>query len=145
LKREGQNTSSSEQANHPRLDRDEFFATCDAISLHCPLTPETHHLINAATLIQMKSSAFLINTGRGDLIDETALAEALQKGEIAGAALDVLFTEPPPSDHILLSPDIPNIIINTAWASIESRQRLLDGVVQNIQAFLAGESLNRID
>jgi len=95
----------------------------------------------------MKTSAFLINTGRGDLIDETALADALYQGEIAGAALDVLSTEPPPADHILLSPDIPNLIItpHTAWASTESRQRLLDGVVKNIRAFLAGDSLNRID
>ena len=85
LKRESQESSSSNQVDHPRLDRDEFFAACDAISLHCPLTPETHHLINATTLKQMKPSAFLINTGRGDLIDEPALAEALKRGEIAGA------------------------------------------------------------
>ena len=147
LKREGKNSPSSDQSNRPRLDRDEFFSTSDAISLHCPLTPKTHHLINTETLGQMKSSAFLINTGRGDLIDEPALAEALKNGQIAGAALDVLSSEPPPADHILLIDDIPNLIItpHTAWASTESRQRLLDGVVENIRAFLAGESLNRID
>ena len=149
LKREGQSESapSSDSSNRPRLNRDEFFTTCDAISLHCPLTPETHHLINASSLEKMKSSAFLINTGRGDLIDEPALAEALRNREIAGAALDVLSSEPPPADHILLNPGIPNLIItpHTAWASYEARQRLLDGVVKNIQAFLTGESLNRLD
>lgn len=147
LQREEQASSAPGQTDRPRLNRDEFFTTCDAITLHCPLTPETHHLMNADTLSQMKSSAFLINTGRGDLIDEAALADALQQGEIAGAALDVLSSEPPPADHLLLSADIPHLIItpHTAWASTESRQRLLDGVVKNIQAFLAGESLNRID
>lgn len=147
LKREGQSAPSPESNTRPRLDRDEFFTACDAISLHCPLTPETHHLINAETLRQMKTSAFLINTGRGDLIDEPALADALRNKKIAGAALDVLSIEAPPTDHILLSLDIPNLIItpHTAWASIEARQRLLDGVVKNIHAFQSGESLNRLD
>jgi glycerate dehydrogenase len=147
LKREGQSSPYAGQANRLRLDPDEFFPRCDAISLHCPLTAETHHLINAKTLDQMKSSAYLINTGRGDLVDEPALAEALRQGNIAGAGLDVLSTEPPPADHVLLSPDIPNLIItpHTAWASVESRQRLLDGVAMNIQAFLSGQSLNRLD
>ncbi len=147
LKREGQNSAATDSSSRPRIDRDQFFTTCDAISLHCPLTPETHHLINEATLSQMKPSAFLINTGRGDLIDEPALADALRNKQIAGAALDVLSTEPPPADHILLFPDIPNLIItpHTAWASLESRQRLLNGVTKNIQAFLTGKSLNRID
>ncbi|MCF6312684.1 MAG: D-2-hydroxyacid dehydrogenase [Verrucomicrobiales bacterium] len=147
LKRDGQKQRPSDANSRPRLDHDEFFTTCDAISLHCPLTPETHHLINAETLSQMKKSAFLINTGRGDLIDEPALAEALRNKEIAAAALDVISVEPPPVDHALLAADIPNLIItpHTAWASLESRQRLIDGVTENIKAFLAGESRNRLD
>lgn len=147
LKRDGQNPPLSDSPKHPRLDRDEFFSTCDAISLHCPLTPETHHLINENTLNQMQNSAFLINTGRGDLIDENALADALRNNKIAAAALDVLSAEPPPVSHVLLSADIPNLIItpHTAWASLESRQRLIDGVVENIKAFLSGESRNRLD
>jgi len=147
LKREGQSAPYAGQANRLRLDRDEFFPRCDAISLHCPLTPGTRHLINAETLDRMKRSAFLINTGRGDLIDEPALAEALRQGKIAGAGLDVLSTEPPPADHVLLSPGIPNLIItpHTGWASVEARQRLLDGVAMNIQAYLCGQSRNRLD
>ncbi len=150
LQRAGQSpapANSVNSAKRPRVSRDEFFSSCDAISLHCPLTPDTHHLINLDSLAQMKPSAFLINTGRGDLVDENALADALRNHKIAGAALDVLSSEPPPTDHPLLSPDIPNLIItpHTAWASREARQRLLDGVANNIQAFLSGKSLNRLD
>ena len=126
----------------PRIPREQFFAECDVISLHCPLTTETCGIINAETLGMMKSSAFLINTGRGQLVNEHDLAEALKNGDIAGAGLDVLTEEPPSPDHILLDPDIPNLIItpHTAWASQESRVRLLDGVAQNIREFLDGES-----
>ncbi|MFK5922667.1 MAG: D-2-hydroxyacid dehydrogenase [Verrucomicrobiota bacterium] len=147
LQREGQSPAPASSAKRPRVSRDEFFSTCDAISLHCPLTPDTHHLINPDSLDRMKSSAFLINTGRGDLIDESALADALRNHKIAGAALDVLSSEPPPTDHPLLAADLPNLIItpHTAWASREARQRLLDGVASNIQAFLSGKSQNRLD
>ncbi len=124
----------------PRVANDDFFARADAVTLHCPLTPETTNLIDRHTLGLMKPGAFLINTGRGDLINEQDLAQALKNQTIAGAALDVLTQEPPRADHVLLADDIPNLIItpHTAWASIESRQRLLDGIVANIRGFLQG-------
>jgi len=130
----------------PRVAKHEFFAQADAVTLHCPLTPETHQLINRQTLGLMKPSAFLINTGRGDLINELDLAQALKTGSIAGAALDVLTTEPPEKDHILLDISTPNLILtpHTAWAALESRQRLLDGIVQNIRSFLAGRCSNQV-
>ena len=130
----------------PRVDHDTFFESSDAISLHCPLTESTHHMIDAATLRQMKSSALLINTGRGDLIDEPALADALRSRRIAGAGLDVLSSEPPPADHPLLDPDIPGLLItpHTAWASHEARVRLIDGVAENIRSYLTGSPTNRV-
>lgn len=129
-----------------RLPRARFFAECDAISLHCPLTEETRHLVSAQTLGWMKPTAFLINTGRGPLIDEAALLDALKAGRIAGAGLDVLSVEPPAADHPLLDPGLPNLIVtpHTAWASGESRRRLLERVVENLKAFRAGESRNRV-
>lgn len=136
----------SPPGDHLRLAKDRFFAEADVISLHCPLTEDTRHLIHAGTLALMKPTAFLVNTGRGDLVDETALIDALRSGRIAGAGLDVLSREPPPSDHPLLDPSIPNLIVtpHTAWSSRESRQRLLDEVVANIRDFRAGGSRNRV-
>ena len=130
----------------PRVDADTFFSSSDAISLHCPLTDDTQHMVNAATLRQMKGDAFLVNTARGPLVDETALADALRSRSIGGAALDVLSVEPPPADYPLLAGDIPNLIItpHNAWSSRESRQRLLDGVADNIRNFLAGQPSNRV-
>ncbi|MBZ2190396.1 D-2-hydroxyacid dehydrogenase [Alcanivorax sp. JB21] len=114
----------------------------DVLSLHCPLTEDTRHLIGASQLAAMKPTAFLINTARGALIDEPALADALRRGEIAGAALDVLGQEPPPADHVLLAPDIPNLIItpHNAWISRECRQRLLDGVANNVRDWVCASS-----
>ena len=133
----------------PRVDRDTFFATSDVVSLHSPLTPETEHLINAETLGLMKPDAFLINTSRGPLVDETALAEALRSSTISGAGLDVLSVEPPPADHPLLDPDLLStgrllITPHTAWTSREARQRLLAGVTANLQAFLDGSPTNQV-
>ncbi|MDF1861535.1 MAG: D-2-hydroxyacid dehydrogenase [Verrucomicrobiales bacterium] len=130
----------------PRLPRDAFFPSCDVISLHCPLTPETHHFINEETLSQMKSSAILINTGRGDLVHETALVSALKDGTIRAAAVDVLTPEPPPSDHPFLTAGLENLFItpHTAWSALEARQRLVDGMVENIEAFRNGECKNRV-
>lgn len=141
LAREG-----SEECICPRLPREQFFSEVDAVSLHCPLTSETCSIINRNTLAMMKPSAFLINTGRGQLVNENDLAEALKNGTIAGAGLDVLTEEPPSPDHVLLDPSIPNLIItpHTAWASVESRTRLLDGIALNIKAFLKGESRNLV-
>lgn len=137
---------SSSTGGMPRLPRDEFFAVADVITLHCPLTPENHHFINAKTLSQMKPSAILINTGRGDLVDEPALVEALKKGTIRAAAVDVLSPEPPSADHPFLTADLDNLFItpHTAWSSREARQRLIDGVVENIEAFRRGEERNRV-
>ncbi len=130
----------------PRVDGEIFFGSSDAISLHCPLTEETRHMISGPTLRQMKTSAFLINTGRGDLVDEIALGDALRSLSIAGAALDVLSVEPPPADHPLLADDIPNLLLtpHTAWLSFESRRRLLDSVAHNIRSFLIGHPDNRV-
>ncbi|WP_193164987.1 D-2-hydroxyacid dehydrogenase [Microbulbifer hainanensis] len=115
----------------------QLLAETDVISLHCPLTQETDKLVDSAFLDAMKPGAFLINTARGGLVDEAALAAALRSGHLGGAALDVLSVEPPPADHPLLAGDIPNLIItpHNAWISRESRQRLLDGVVENIRSW----------
>ena len=144
--REGSNPG----AEIPRLAPEEFFAQADAITLHCPLTPETKHFINAATLAKMKPGAFLINTGRGDLVNEADLVAALRKGSIRGAAVDVLTPEPPAADHPFLTAiadGLDNLFItpHTAWSALEARQRLLDGIVANIEAFRRGERLNRVD
>ena len=142
----GRPSSASDPGDYPRLPRERYFAECDVISLHCPLTEDNRHLINADTLAMMKPTAFLINTGRGPLVDETALLDALRTGRIAGAGLDVLSVEPPAPGHPLLDPSLTNLIVtpHTAWASREARRRLLDRVVANLRAFLAGESLVRV-
>jgi glycerate dehydrogenase len=118
----------------------------DVLSLHCPLTDETRHLIGAAELKRMKSDAILINTARGALVDGEALARALRDGEIGGAGIDVLPVEPPPGDHPLLAPDIPNLVLtpHIAWAALEARQRALDQVAENIGAFMEGRALRRV-
>ncbi|MCB1077928.1 MAG: D-2-hydroxyacid dehydrogenase [Verrucomicrobiae bacterium] len=137
----------SDPTGYDRLPREAFFAESDVISLHCPLTDDTKHLIREETLAQMKSTAILINTGRGPLIDEAALIDALRSGRIAGAGLDVLSVEPPAPDHPLLDPTIPNLLVtpHTAWASRESRRRLLDRVVENLKAFLEGAPLSQVN
>jgi len=126
----------------PRLPLDEALARADAISLHCPLTPETRQLINAERLARIKPTAFLVNTARGALVDEAALATALHGNRLAGYAADVLSVEPPPPDNPLLS--APNCLVTPhfAWASREARQRLLDASVENLRAFLAGRPQN---
>ncbi len=112
----------------------------DVLSLHCPLTDETRHMIDAEALRAMKRSALLINTARGALIDEVALADALRTGEIAGAAIDVLTTEPPARNHPLLAADVPNLVVtpHVAWATQSAMRAVADQVVENIDAFLAG-------
>lgn len=124
------------------LTLDDLFAQADAVTLHCPLTPQTEGLVNSPRLATMKTSSYLINTGRGPLIDEAALADALVKGTIAGAGLDVLSSEPPGTDNPLLT--APNCIItpHIAWATVESRKRLLQIAANNIAAFLNGEPAN---
>ena len=124
---------------------EELFRQSDAISLHCPLTKDTFGLVNAERLRMMKPSAFLINTGRGPLVDERALAAALNAGQIAGAGLDVLSAEPPPADNPLLTARNCCITPHIAWATRAARQRLLDTAVENVRAFLAGSPRNVVN
>lgn len=121
-----------------RVPLAQLLREADVLSLHCLLSPQTEKLINAGALAQMKSTALLVNTARGGLIDEPALVQALRTGQIAGAALDVLSVEPPPLDHPLLQADIPNLLItpHCAWVSPAARQRLLDATADNIRRFL---------
>lgn len=137
---------SSDSGAIPRLSPEAFFAASDVITLHCPLTEETRHLIKGETLNMMKPEAILINTGRGDLVHEESLVEALKNGTIAAAAIDVLTPEPPPADHPFLTAGLTNLFItpHTAWSAKEARQRLLDGIVENIKAFRNGEQVNRV-
>lgn len=116
--------------------------TADVVSLHCPLTEATRHLIDAPRLARMKRTALLINTSRGPLIDEAALAAALRDGVIAGAALDVLETEPPAPDNPLLA--APNCLVtpHVAWHAIEARRRLVQIAADNLAAFLRGAPQN---
>jgi glycerate dehydrogenase len=127
-----------------RLPMDTLLAESDVVSLHCPLVDSTYHLINAAALRKMKATAILINTARGAVVDNVALAEALKSGEIKGAGIDVLEQEPPPVDHPLIQSDVPNIIVtpHIAWGSVEARQRLLNKVAENLQAWLKGDPVN---
>lgn len=122
-----------------------LFQASDVVSLHCPLTLETAKLVNAERLALMKASAYLINTGRGPLVDEPALAEALNLGRLAGAGLDVLSEEPPPADHPLLTAKNCWITPHIAWATQAARRRLLDTVVANVRAFLAGTPQNVVN
>jgi glycerate dehydrogenase len=121
------------------------FRTSDVVSLHCPLTPETLHLVNANRLRLMKPTAFLVNTSRGGLVDESALAEALNTGCIAGAGIDVLSTEPPSPDNPLLHARNCYITPHIAWATRAARARLLDAAVGNIKAFLDGSPRNVVN
>jgi glycerate dehydrogenase len=129
-----------------RIAVDQLFRQADFISLHCPLTTETKNLINEQSLASMKSTAFLVNTARGALIDETALIQALRNKRIAGAALDVITKEPPPTDHpmILSAKALDNLIVtpHTAWSARETRERLLEEVKENIGSFLRGKPRN---
>ena len=119
----------------------------DVITLHAPLTPETRHMIGADELKAMKKTAILINTARGGLVDEAALAAALKAGEIAGAGFDVLTEEPPKNGNPLLDPSIPNLIVtpHVAWASREAMQILADQLVDNVEAFVGGKPQNVVE
>ncbi|MES2820393.1 MAG: 2-hydroxyacid dehydrogenase [Pseudomonadota bacterium] len=123
-----------------RLPLAELLPRVDALSLHCPLTEQTRHLIGAAQLRQMKPGALLINCARGGLVDEQALADALRSGHLGGAACDVLTQEPPRDGNPLLADDVPRLIItpHSAWGSREARQRIVVQLAENAQAFLAG-------
>lgn len=131
-----------------RIPLAQLLREADIVSLHCPLTPETRSLINAQGLGLMKPTAFLINTARGALVDEAALIDALRKKQIAGAALDVITQEPPPSDHPMIraAKELDHLIVtpHTAWSARETRELLLQEVEKNISAFLQGRDRNRV-
>jgi len=124
---------------------DDVFRNSDVVSLHCPLTPQTEKVVNKQRLALMKKTAFLINAGRGPLVDEQALADALNNGKIAGAGLDVLSSEPPDKDNPLLKAKNCFITPHIAWATRSARQRLLKVVVDNVAAFLAGKPQNVVN
>lgn len=118
---------------------DDVLASADVVSLHCPLTPSTRHLINAASIAKMKPSAILINTGRGPLVDEQAVADALNGGRLAAFGADVLSQEPPRGDNPLLSARNCFLTPHIAWATLEARTRLMSTATENVRQFIAGE------
>ncbi len=124
---------------------DEVFTTSDVVSLHCPLTAENEKMVDARRLKQMKKNAFLINTARGPLVDEQALAAALKDGEIAGAGLDVLSSEPPHADNPLLKAKNCFITPHIAWATKASRIRLMNIAVENLKHFIEGNTINAVN
>ena len=136
--------ASAVRAGHTPFD--EVVAQADVISLHTPLTAETRHLIGAREFALMKPTAILINTARGNLVDEAALIDALTTDRIAGAGFDVLSVEPPRDGNPLLDLDLPNFILtpHVAWSSREAMQGLADQVVDNIEAFVAGAPRNAV-
>lgn len=126
------------------VGQDELFSRSDIVSLHCPLTRDTEGIINAKNLSLMKPTALLINTSRGGLIDEAALAAALNEGRLRGAGVDVLSTEPPKSDNPLLTAKNCLITPHIAWAARDARARLIQVVVENVQGFLQGDVQNNV-
>ena len=127
-----------------KMDLDELFAECDVVSLHCPLTPDTKEMVNAERLSKMKSNAILINTGRGPLINEQDLANALNEGRIAAAGLDVLSVEPSVEGNPLLTARNCFITPHIAWATLEARTRLMEIAVQNLKSYLNGQIINNV-
>lgn len=125
---------------------DDVLASADVVSLHCPLTPSTRHLINAASIAKMKPSAILINTGRGPLVDEQAVADALNGGRLAAFGADVLSQEPPRGDNPLLSARNCFLTPHIAWATLEARTRLMSTATENVRQFIAGDPVaNRVN
>jgi glycerate dehydrogenase len=127
------------------LSIDEVLSRADVVSLHCPLTPETRGLMNEERLSRMKPSAFLINTSRGPLIDEHALASALEHGRLAGAAVDVLPVEPPVKPSPLMQAKNCLVTPHIAWATKEARERLMHTAVENVRAFIRGKPVNVVN
>jgi len=135
-----------EAAQVGRIALDDLLQQSDVVSLHCPLTEQTRHLLDARRLSLMKRDAILINTARGALVDLDALANALRAGRLGGAAIDVLPEEPPVSGSPLFADDLPNLIVtpHTAWAARDSRQRCLDEIAANITDWRAGSRRGRV-
>ena len=134
-------------ARADRLPLGELLPQVDALSLHCPLTEQTRHLIGAAELALLKPHALLLNTARGGLVDEQALADALRAGHLGGAAFDVLSEEPPRHGNPLLAADIPRLIItpHNAWGSREARQRIVGQLSENARAFFASAPIRVVN
>lgn len=128
-----------------KVTLEQLYSESDIISLHCPLTDSTYHMINKETLATMKPTAILINTGRGPLVDDSAVATALHKGIIAAYGADVITTEPPKEDNPLLSAPYCYLTPHIAWATKEARTRLLNTCIRNIKAFLDGEPINQVN
>ncbi|MBQ2411172.1 MAG: D-2-hydroxyacid dehydrogenase, partial [Selenomonadaceae bacterium] len=140
-------------AGHPRkagqdfeygryLTLDEVYQRADIISLHCPLTAETEKMINADTIARMKDGVILINTSRGQLVDEVALRAALDRGKVRAAGLDVVSAEPILPDNPLLGAKNCILTPHMAWSATEARQRLMDVCVENVKAYMAGQPIN---
>lgn len=127
-----------------KMELDDIFRECDIVSLHCPLTPDTKELVNAKRLAAMKPTAILINTGRGPLVNEQELADALNRGVIAAAGLDVLSSEPPLYTNPLLTAKNCFITPHIAWATKEARVRLMDIAVENLKGYVKGEIVNNV-
>ena len=140
--------TSKDQSELPegivKMSLDEVFKTCDVVSLHCPLTPSTQEMVNAERLSKMKKNAILINTGRGPLINEQDLADALNEGRIAAAGLDVLSVEPSVEGNPLLTARNCFITPHIAWATLEARTRLMEIAVQNLKSYLNGQIINNV-
>ena len=135
----------SESGEDSFVGLDDLFAQSDFVSLHCPLTADNHHLVDAHRLAQMKSSAYLINTSRGQLVDEKSLYRALKAGEIAGVALDVLEEEPPDANGPLYRLENCFITPHISWATRSARSRLMQTGVDNLKAFLDGRPANLVN
>ena len=133
------------QAEIHKMELDELFRQCDVISLHCPLTDSTRHLVNAERLATMKPTAILINTARGPLVDEAALAAALNAGTIAAAGVDVLSEEPARADNPLLAAKNCYITPHIAWGSSAARQRLMQILVENVKSYMDGKPINIVN
>jgi glycerate dehydrogenase len=127
------------------VDLDTLLKNSDIVTLHCPLTPDNHKFINKKRLTMMKHGAFFINTARGGLVDESALADALNSGHLAGAGLDVLSIEPPPLDNPLLKAKNCFVTPHIAWATYSARKRLMTEIVENVRSFISGEPRNVVN
>lgn len=138
-------SADSLPTGYVKMNIDEIFSQCDVISLHCPLNDSTAGMVSRERLAIMKPSAIIINTSRGGIIDEQALADALNNGRILAAGLDVLTKEPPAKDNVLLHARNCYVTPHIGWTTVEARKRLMDIAVANVEAFLNGSPQNRVN